>query len=348
MKNTICGLMVALLFTASLFGDDAVKYINSGNAKVQSRDWDGAIADFSQAIAINTNEPNAWLNRARAKQANHDPAGALADLNETIALSPDQAYAYVLRGTLKQDLGYFADALTDYDFAIDKLHYNTFDFAYYNRANARAALGNLSGAVADYGQALTLNSQNFNAWLCRANLQQELGDFAFARADYDQAIKLNPDYGPIYFNRGCLHYNLGEFAAALTDFRKVCEVSPADYGDYGHFRIWLTRARLGETDAATAELNDYWNKRALAAAGWPDQVAHFLTGQLPEPDFLKAAADSNHDTDAGQHCEAYFYAGAKRLLAGDKPRARDYFQKCQATGIKQYCEYQSAVAELKN
>jgi len=68
---------------------------------------------------------------------------------------------------------------------------------------------------------------------------------------------------------------------------------------------------------------------------------------LTEPDFFKAAENTDKQKDNEQHCEAYFYAGSKRLIAGDKTIATDYFEKCMATDEKGFIEYQGAAAELK-
>lgn len=49
-----------------------------------------------------------------------------------------------------------------------------------------------------------------------------------------------------------------------------------------------------------------------------------------------------------QHCEAWYYAGMKRLLAGDKKTAADYLNKCLGTREKNFDEYILAQAELKS
>jgi lipoprotein NlpI len=133
----------------------------------------------------------------------------------------------------------------------------------------------------------------------------------------------------------------------LIDFRKVVELDSSD--DYAHFRIWLIRARLGEKDAATKELQDYLANRTTGKPDdWELKIGRFLTGQLTETDFLKAANDADKKKNDGQHCEAYFYAGTQRLIVGDKTTATDYFEKCVALGLKDYAEYVSASAELKS
>jgi len=78
------------------------------------------------------------------------------------------------------------------------------------------------------------------------------------------------------------------------------------------------------------------------------KIGRLLTGQMTETDFLKAATDANAQIDREQRCEAYFYAGSKRLIENDPAAAKDYFQQCLAMDVKTFEEYQSAVAELKS
>ncbi|HEY1661054.1 MAG TPA: hypothetical protein VGI03_01425, partial [Verrucomicrobiae bacterium] len=74
----------------------------------------------------------------------------------------------------------------------------------------------------------------------------------------------------------------------------------------------------------------------------------FLTGQLKERTFLATAADWPESSRNGCECEAYFYAGEKRLINGDRSEAEKYFEQCVATGEKEYTEYASAAAELES
>ena len=105
---------------------------------------------------------------------------------------------------------------------------------------------------------------------------------------------------------------------------------------------------MGEQEAASKELQNYLKNRKTGKSGdWPATVARFLTGELSEPDFFKAASNADKKTERGQQCEAYFYAGTKWLIANEKITAKDYFEKCLATDQKEYMEYKSASAELK-
>jgi ankyrin repeat protein len=150
-----------------------------------------------------------------------------------------------------------------------------------------------------------------------------------------------------YHDQGCTDYNSHNFTNALADFRKSCELG-SNVQDYSYYRIWIIRSRLGEKKAATQELTTYLQQRkANGTNDWPFQIGRFLTGQLPEGDFIKAADSSNDQTSHEQHCEAYFYAALKRLIEDDKTAADDYLNKCLATKMENFYEYQSAKVELQ-
>ena len=221
--------------------------------------------------------------------------------------------------------------------------------AYSDRGAAKQGKGDLDGAIADHTKAIELNPDYASAYNSRGAAKHDKGDFASAIADYTKAIELNPKLAWAYHSRGCLRYDQHSFTDALGDFRKAGELDMATaLADYARISVWRVRARLGEPAAATKELQAYLENRKTGKPGdWPSSIARFLTGQLAEPDFFKAAANADQKVERGQQCEAYFYAGTKWLIAGDKTTAQDYFEKCLATGGKDFTEYSSAAAELK-
>ncbi len=165
-------------------------------------------------------------------------------------------------------------------------------------------------------------------------------------AAYTRAIELDSKRAAVYHSRGCLHYDNHEFAEALADFQKAIELDASL--DYSHFRVWLIMSRLGELRPATKGLADYWHDRKSGKPDdWESTVMRFLTGQMTERAFLNATVAKDKTKAAWKECEAYFYAGSKRLVEGDKKIAADYFQKCLETDKKDFMEYKSAVAELK-
>jgi lipoprotein NlpI len=218
---------------------------------------------------------------------------------------------------------------------------------YYNRGKAKHAKGDYDGAIADCNMAIELKPDYGNAYIGRGAARYRKWDLEGAIADYSKAIELDPNNANAYHARGCLRYDTQKFEDALADFRKVLELDDS-VKDYACFRIWLIRARSGEADAASAELQTYLDSRASGKQDdWESKIGRFLNGQIAEPEFLAAAKNADSRTEAGQLCQAYFYAGSKRLFTGDKATATDYFQKSIATDQKDYTEYSSAAAELK-
>jgi len=234
--------------------------------------------------------------------------------NQALKVEPANARAFYVRGSL--------EAATHYDF---------------------------EAAVADASKALELNPQYVQAHGSRGNYKAHLGDDVGAAADEEMAMKLNPQYAYPYAVRGRLRYDAHDFANALADFRKFCQLDLGHAQDYGRFRIWLIRARLGDPASATRELQTYLQSRKPRNSNdWPLQIARFLAGGLSEPELLHAAENPDQKKNDDCHCEAWFYAGSKRLIDGDPVTAADDFNKCLATGVKNFDEYLTASAELKS
>jgi lipoprotein NlpI len=251
------------------------------------------------------------------KQTKGDLDGALADYNRAIELNPKDAKAYTNRGLVKQ---------------------------------ARA---DLDGALADYARAVELDPKDVLAYYNQGVLKKDRGDLSGALADYTRAIELDPKFALFYNNRGNVKYDQGLWIEALADYRKALDLRASGWEgeEYAWLRIWLLSARLGgpgDLEEANKELSGHFQTERPGKDGdWGSQTARFLVGELSEADFLKAAESADEGVSKAQRCEAYFYAGARHLINRRTAEAKEYFQKCVATGLKSFAEYQSAQAELK-
>lgn len=222
--------------------------------------------------------------------------------------------------------------------------------AYARRSYLEQHNCDLDGALTDCNKAIETKPDVTGFYTFRANLKRYKGDLDGAMSDYNNIIALNPNDSFAHAGRGEVYYDLQKFTDALADFRKSCQLnSRVQIQDFCQINIWLCRARLGELDAATKELQTYLDNRKTGAPDyWPLKMGSFLAGQLTEPELFKAAENTDKQTDDKQHCEAYLTAGSKRLIEGDKTTASDYFEKCLATGCNNFDEYCDATAELKN
>jgi ABC-type multidrug transport system ATPase subunit len=123
------------------------------------KDYDGAIAQYTEALGLQPDNAEAHFNRGIAYRHKGDNDRAIADYTEAIRLEPDDAEAYYNRGIAHDDR-------KEYD-----------------------------AATADYTEAVRLKPDYAEAYYNRAVNYQSKGDRDRALADYDRAIKARPDYG---------------------------------------------------------------------------------------------------------------------------------------------------------
>ncbi len=200
----------------------AEEWFNSAYNKGESGDYQGAIADYNQAINIKPDYADAYYNRGIAKKNLGDKQGAIADYNQAINIKPDYADAYNNRGLAKSDLGDKQGAIADYNQAI-KIKPDYAD-AYNNRGSAKDDLGDKQGAIADYNQAIKIKPDYAYAYNNRGSAKDDLGDKQGAIADYNQAIKIKPDYAYAYNNRGLAKSDLGDKQGAIADYNQAAQL----------------------------------------------------------------------------------------------------------------------------
>ena len=88
--------------------------INSARIKVEKGDYQGAIADLTQALQLNPNNLEAYYLRANAYYHLENYQGAIADFTQAITLNPDYVGAYTGRGIAYLNLGDKPKALEDF------------------------------------------------------------------------------------------------------------------------------------------------------------------------------------------------------------------------------------------
>ncbi|MGO8701203.1 MAG: hypothetical protein ACLQVY_26230 [Limisphaerales bacterium] len=165
---------------------------------------------------------------------------------------------------------------------------------------------NLDAALADYGRALGIDSNNAEVFSRRGVARQIIGDFAGAVSDYDQAIRLDPDgtdWERLY--RQTLLWRVGR--------------APEPYA------TTLANCKDGWTQTLGHFLAQDIDERALLAAAEKRQ------GPVNVP---------------GQKSLALYYIAMARLSKGDSAGTRDYLLKYLASGAKDDDEWHFANAEL--
>ncbi len=287
--------------------------------------------------------PEGYERRAQFRSSIHDLAGALNDYNQAIRLNPRNPATFNDRGNIKRAKHDLDGALADYNRAIELNGANP--VAYYNRAMTKQSKGDLEGALADLNPAIKLDPKNAAAFHSRGAVREVKGDFKGALEDYNRAIELDPKDTTTFGNRASVYYSLRQWDNSLKDYERSFEIS-TEGQDYAHLYVWLIRARSGQEETASQALRQYLAQRPNKS-DWFGTVGNYLLGTVTEDDLVAAAASPDKKKEAGQLCEAWFYIGMKKLIAGDKVGAESSFNKSMATNEKDYTEYHYARAELR-
>jgi len=349
----------------------------SGNAKLDAGDPDGALQDYLKAIGLDQKHAPAWNARAIALQRKGDLGGAVQDFTRALELDPSDVY-YRNRASARRQQSDLRGAITDLSRAIE-LNPKYAD-AYVARASARFAADDLNGSLGDFSKALELDPRNPEVYRGMAYAKKDEGDYDGALSDIGRALALAPESAPLlassglirsykgdtpgalkdytraielapaemshYYFRGCVYQDGQKWPEAQADFRKAAELSSPQW-EFPRLRLWLVRARLGEREAATQDLRAWLLLRKGPPGDAAARVAAYLTGTLAEKDFLKAADAEIGAAARGRRCQAYYFAGEKRLLDGERALAKDLLKRALGTEAQNWRDYGSAAAELR-
>jgi tetratricopeptide (TPR) repeat protein len=262
----------------------AIAFYNRGGIYKERKDYDRAIADYSEAIKLDPQYVNAFLNRGVAYDAKGDSDASAADFGRVIELKPDDPRAYYDRGYIrcwkKHD---YDGAIADLSKAIalgnkDAPTYLYLALAYQGKKDYRHA-------IAHYDEGLKLSPNHAIALSYRGMSYQGLSDFDHALADYNAAIKADPRYAPAYANRGHLRRTAGEIDAAIADYDASLKLDPS--ANYVYVNRGSAYRAKGDFERAVADYGVAIKANPKdAAAIFNRGYAYFLAGALP-----KALAD---------------------------------------------------------
>jgi tetratricopeptide (TPR) repeat protein len=131
--------------------------LNRGNTYFKAKNYDKAIAYYTEAINKNSYYADAYYNRGIAYYEKRDYDKAIADYTQVIKLTPDKLEAY------------------------------------FNRGNTYLYKAEYDQAIADYTQTVKMRPNFFEAYFNRGFAYSKKEDYAQARADWEKVLQLNPN-----------------------------------------------------------------------------------------------------------------------------------------------------------
>ena len=352
----------------------------------EAGDNDRALRYANAVIELTPKLAAAYLERAQILDALGDQAGARKDADQVIELAPKWDGARVVRARLRLKGADYEGVLEDLPpervggetmltlrgealIALGLYEEGAAIFKYlmsgpfgpntnsrYPRAMCLLGLGQTAEAVgwfeADCGDGGRMESRyqlalgycllgrydqaqkHLAAWL-------ETADGPEPKDDYDRFFwrALRDNRAEAVFLGGVVDFARGQFKESAAALEKVPPES--DWSDGAQLLRHVALMRTPTKGTAPS------GKESLKGA-WGQSLGRFLRGELPERDLLKLAVESRNAAERRQHeCQAAFYAGQKRLVAGDEFAATLLFEKAAATHSVETPEYTLATIALK-
>lgn len=135
-------------------------YFNEGIECYNSKNLSGAIINWTLAIQINPEDPNAYYSRAIVKNELYTWKSALRDYDRALEIAPDFADALINRGSVKDENGDYAGAIEDYEkvLSLKNVELEDKQSVFYNLGNTMLNLGNKRDACKNWKQAYDLGA----------------------------------------------------------------------------------------------------------------------------------------------------------------------------------------------
>ena len=197
-----------------------------GRANDSLKNNEESLADLTEAINLDKENPRAYYYRALYFQERGTHLLAIRDYTAAIELRPKFSVGYAGRGQSHWKRNDFDQALKDFDQAI--ILSPTYAFAYANRAALKKDMNDIQAAEIDFEKAVELGPFNTTVFNNRCNFYRELRRFDAAMRDCNRALEIDPRNDYALDSRGDLWRAIGNIDAAIVDYEKALQVNPSN------------------------------------------------------------------------------------------------------------------------
>lgn len=213
---------------------NASSLVTIGNQLLDKGSLDEALANFSQAIALEPGNAMAYADRGMTYIWKHDYARARKDIGQAYALDTHNAIVFHGRGMLALRAGNTSEAITAFTAALQN---NPEDlFALQWRAEAYAAAGDFQHACADNAESMRLSPKRLNLYYRQAVLLRVQHRTAEALQQIQALLAANPQNPNAVLYAGLIYAASNKPDEAMRSLGQAIEMG-------GGERAYLTRAQ---------------------------------------------------------------------------------------------------------
>lgn len=203
----------------------------SGNSNFQSGNFENAIEKYTELLKIveeKTVQKTCYINRGLSYDRLQKYDLAIADFTEAIKLDTTDMASFVDRGLSKMHAGYLEKAKEDYYYVVHKNNNNAMmEAALYWLARIHYSQGKFEEVLKNCDRYFTINSQDPEMYFISGTANDMLRNFEKAIKDYSNAIEIHPNYVQAIANRGTAKINLltgnGNLQLSKKETRSACK-----------------------------------------------------------------------------------------------------------------------------
>ena len=166
--------------------------LSLGNLRLKNRSVRAAATHYQKALNNEPENIDALIGLSRAFRMNKEWDRAEVILNQCVKLYPDMPEARSERARFYWGRGFLVQALADLDEA-KKLAPGDYWIST-DRGSLLVDMNRKTLALEEFKRAISLNPNEYLAYIYSAGLKDDLGDFDGAERDYAVLAKMKPDY----------------------------------------------------------------------------------------------------------------------------------------------------------
>lgn len=210
-------------------------YGNRANYYRDNKQYDLALKDYADNLALKAKQPKALNSRGRL-YFNLGGKDNLLKAKEDYSKAIEYGKELPQNGENKESLGEYhinmgatLAMLGDVQGAINQINLGLelrphHESGYLNRSVLYNQQGKYQQALDDIETYFTYNPYNADLWYESARLKRQLQRVPEAIGDYDQAIKINGNKAVYYYERSRTHASLGNTAQAKADLQRAMQM----------------------------------------------------------------------------------------------------------------------------
>jgi len=295
-------------------------FIERAGALLNQNRLDDAIADFSQAIALDPKNVLALSGRGMAYVLKGDQASASRDVDAASAIDPKNLIVLKARALIAYSKGDYAGAIAAYGavLAIDPKD----SFSIGNRAKAEAAVRDFDAALRDAAAALKGNPQWVEMHLVRLNILKSQGKTEETLAEAD-ALAAYPGDSYAQVSAANTYAALGKTTLAMQAYDRALAIKPEAY-------VYLNRAETRPKSDLAGKRTDLDAALALDPKYAPALAAKARLLQEQGDSATAIASLSKALEAAPADLELLLERGMAYAKTGDRARAEVDFTAARA------------------